>query len=113
MKFGELKIGALFTYQGQTYIKSSPMIGRSETTGEQKFLRRSVEVQLSQSDTNVQPQVKKRTLTRADAVNAFEEFCRHCEQCLDTLASQAEESTVRSARESLTQAKQRYLAKIG
>jgi hypothetical protein len=113
MKFGELEIGALFTYQGQTYIKSSPMIGRNQTTGERKFLRRSMEVQLSQSGTSAKPQVKNRRLTRADAVKAFEEFYRHCEQCLDTLASQAEESTVRSARERLTQAKQRFLAKIG
>jgi hypothetical protein len=113
MKFGELKIGALFTYQGQTYIKSSPMIACSETTGEQKFLRQSAEVQLSQSATNVQPQVKKRALTHADTVNAFEEFYRHCEQCLDTLASQAEKSTARNARERLTQAKQRFLVKIG
>lgn len=113
MKFGELKIGAIFSYQGRTYIKSSPMIGRDETTGEQKFLRRSVEVDVGQNTVGTKTPVKKRTLLHTEAVNAFEEFYSHCERCLDTLAPKAGDDTVRSARERLALAKQRFLAKIG
>ncbi|MCG6968456.1 MAG: hypothetical protein LJE85_01705 [Gammaproteobacteria bacterium] len=113
MKFGELKVGALFTFEGQTYLKTSPMIGRNETTGEQKFLRRSMAVTLSEISKETKPVVNKRGLTRSEVNSAFEEFYAHCEQCLDQLASVAEEQTLRHTREQLAQARQRFLAKIG
>ncbi len=112
MKFGELKIGAVFIVDGERYVKTSPMIGCSEKTGAQKFMRRSVEVSVSDSTVETKAVLKKRSLSQTEVVDAFSEFYMQCEQCLQQLAPQADKQLVDSVQKQLAEAKQRFLAKM-
>jgi len=112
MKFGELKIGAVFTLDGERYVKTSPMIALCETSGEQKFIRRSVAVVVSDTETKTKSAFRKRTLSQSQVANAFEDFYAQCEQCLQKLAPQADKQLVRETQEQLSDAKRQFLTKI-
>ncbi len=44
MKFSLLAVGQQFEYQGETYIKSTPLIAHQVDTGEQRLIPRSATV---------------------------------------------------------------------
>lgn len=44
MKFSLLAVGQQFEYQGETYIKSTPLIAHQVDTGEQRLIPRSAAV---------------------------------------------------------------------
>jgi len=44
MKFSLLAVGQQFEYQGETYIKSTPLIAHQVDTGEQRLIPRSANV---------------------------------------------------------------------
>ena len=46
MKFAQLKVGDQFILDGETYIKSTPLIANNVATGQQKAVARYVNVQL-------------------------------------------------------------------
>ena len=112
MKFGELKIGAVFILDGEKYVKTSPMIGLCEKTGAQKFMRRSIEVDVSDSTATAKSAVKKRSLSHSEVLEAFSGFYAQCERCLQQLVPQANKQLVHSVQEQLEEAKQRFLEKI-
>lgn len=112
MKFGELKVGAMFTVGGETFVKTSPMIGRCEKTGAQKFIRRSVDVDLWESRAEPKPATKNHQLSRTQVINAFAEFFAHCETCVQQLAPELDAQLLISVQEQLEKAKQRFMRKI-
>ena len=112
MKFGVLKIGAMFSLDGDTYVKTSPMIGLNKSSGAQKFMRRSVEVEPRGAELETEPAAKTRVLTRARVEKAFSEFYATCEQCLQVLASHADERSVVNMQKQLEKAKQKFIQKI-
>jgi hypothetical protein len=46
MKFQHLKIGQQFHYQGETYLKNTPLIASHAETGNQKLIPRYAEIEL-------------------------------------------------------------------
>lgn len=112
MKFSEIQIGAWFVFQGRTYVKISPMIGRDESSGEQKFLRRSVDVSVNvepRGGVTVKSEANARLLTPAEVAEAFTRFHAQCERCLRELAPQLDPRAVKDAQDQLAQARQRFL----
>ena len=112
MKFGELKLGTVFRVDGETYVKTSPMIGSNKASGAQKFMRRSVEVELSDQNKETKVPAKTHLLSRSEVVNAFADFYANCEQCLQTLSSEFGEKSVGSVRSQLEQARKQFMEKI-
>ncbi|MGD8592080.1 MAG: hypothetical protein PVF82_04570 [Gammaproteobacteria bacterium] len=112
MKFGKLKIGTVFIVDGEKHVKTSPMIARCEKTGAQKFVRRSVEVEAFDSKEATKAALNKRSLSQTEVLDAFSEFYRQCEQCLQKFAPEADKQLVHSVQTHLAEAKQRFLAKI-
>ena len=112
MKFGQLKIGAAFEFDGETYVKTSPMIGRTLDKGTQKFFRRAVEVNRSDEAEPAKPSKQNRSVTQAEVTEAFADFYRHCEQCLQELTPQLDMKLLERLCMQLENAKQDFLAKI-
>ena len=51
MKFSQVSIGQRFTYQGEAYSKSSPVLATNESSGEKKFFKRADLVELPEQAT--------------------------------------------------------------
>ena len=112
MKFGQLKIGAAFDFDGDTYIKTSPVIGQCQKNQTQKFFRRAVDVVCGNSSANVKQASQSRSLPYPEVAEAFAAFYRHCEQCLQDLEPQLDAQRLHSVRGLLDNAKQEFLTKI-
>lgn len=65
MKFYQLNIGERFSYQGETYIKASPVLASNEATGEQCFMRRADSVQSVATEEIQKPAYDKKAMTDA------------------------------------------------
>lgn len=57
MKFSLLAVGQQFEYQGETYIKSTPLIAHQVDTGEQRLIPRSANVVSADAPAMAQPPV--------------------------------------------------------
>jgi len=112
MKFGELKLGAVFRFDGETYVKTSPMIGSNKASAAQKFMRRSVEVELCDQKEETKVPVKTQSLSRPEVAKAFADFYANCEQCLQTLSLEFGEKPIARIRSQLEQARQQFMDKI-
>jgi hypothetical protein len=112
MKFGHVKIGASFEFDGQTYVKTSPMIGRNQSKGTQKFFRRAMEVNYREFDVDEKPELQNRSLSHTQVAEAFAEFYRQCEQCLLSLTPKVDEPLLQQLRGELEHARGEFWAKI-
>ena len=52
MKFQQLKIGQAFEYQGDSYVKSSPLVASHAETGKQKLIPRYAAIVTTESSLN-------------------------------------------------------------
>ena len=109
MKFSQLKIGAVFAFDGVKYIKTSPMIGRCEDNGMQKFFRRSSEV--DRNDTDL-PSEQTGNIMQTEVAEAFADFYRHCELCLQSLTPALDERTLKHLHGKLESARRDFFARI-
>jgi len=81
MKFAVIEIGQRFNFQGEYYVKSSPLVANNEKTGQQKLFRRADNIEpdfkaISQEVTN--------KMTDNDVVmKNFEQFYTRCIESLD------------------------------
>ncbi|MDR9436200.1 MAG: hypothetical protein RI563_04945 [Thiohalophilus sp.] len=55
MKFSLLAVGQQFEYQGESYIKSTPLIAHQVDTGEQRLIPRSANVVSADAPVEAQP----------------------------------------------------------
>ncbi|MDZ7660799.1 hypothetical protein [Thiohalophilus sp.] len=71
MKFSLLAVGQQFEYQGETYIKSTPLIAHQVDTGEQRLIPRSAtvisDVNPSAPATDDSPRIDSREVQQAFA----------------------------------------------
>jgi hypothetical protein len=111
MKFGHLKIGTAFEFGGEMYVKTSPLIGRNESDGTQKFFRRAMEVVLHDADIQTNPLERNRGMSQTEVNEAFADFYSHCERCLQELAPQLDATLLQRLRGQLENAKQEFIAK--
>lgn len=109
MKFGQLKIGTAFEFEGKTYIKTSPVIGRCQSNDSQKFFRRAMDVASGEENSREKPVSH---LSQSQVSEAFKDFYRHCEQCLQELAAVVDASRLQRLSRQLEDAKQDFLSRI-
>ena len=85
MKFHELPIGQQFEFEGETYVKSAPLIACHAQSGKQKFMPRYAAVRLAGEAVPAAP-VQKSGMIRIEAVgSAFDEFYACCLSVLESL----------------------------
>lgn len=79
MKFNLLAVGQQFEYQGETYIKSTPLIAHQVDTGEQRLIPLSATV-ISTVNTPATAPVERKSVASEELRAAFaelEENLRH------------------------------------
>ena len=105
MKFHELPVGQQFEFEGETYVKSAPLIASHVQSGKQKFMPRYAPVKLAGEAVPAAP-VRKGGMIRAEAVIlAFDEFYGHCLRVLENLPVEKQGA----ARETLGEAHKVFL----
>ncbi len=112
MKFYQLPIGSHFTYQGDTLLKTSPLVASLADTGQKKFMPRSAEVVPVASEP-VTAETPAPQLVDADQVqHAFEDFHAVCQQHLDSLAGDVAPEQLDDLRQELARARGRFLHRL-
>lgn len=75
MKFCDIPVGKAFQYQGEAYIKLTPLVARHEASGEQRFFRRASVIQ-PQTEAFVPNTAETQKQFRYDVIHqAIDEFC--------------------------------------
>lgn len=86
MKFYLLPIGETFDYQGEQYIKSTPLVANNISSGKDRLIPRSADV--SPQNGQIEPlhlQTDEKTVKLTEVTNAFEQFFQHCQQSIKAL----------------------------
>lgn len=74
MKFSLLAVGQQFEYQGETYIKSTPLIAHQVDTGEQRLIPRSASVISSSTNPTASSAAEKTSVDSNELRAAFAEL---------------------------------------
>lgn len=78
MKFKLLSIGQKFEYEGEAYIKTSPLIASNIKTSHNKMIPRYATLKLLDDTGTNQRQVKNQTIQAQEIMDAFNVFYEHC-----------------------------------
>ena len=84
MKFQQLKIGQKFEYQGNTYVKSSPLLASQVETGEQKLIPRYAAIVVMDASLSQENKTVSRQINTDLVQAAFDKFYA---EALDALAA--------------------------
>ncbi|MBI5937774.1 MAG: hypothetical protein HY850_08000 [Betaproteobacteria bacterium] len=109
MKFTQLPIGARFEFEGQVYVKTSPIAASGESGGQKLIPRYAVLMPL---DGVARPAPRKaRALDEAKVMAAFEAFAADCARLLDQAASDTTQRAL--LRAELDAARRRFTENLG
>ena len=82
MKFKLLSIGQKFEYEGEVYIKTSPLIANNIKTSHNKMIPRYAILKLLDDSGTSERQVNNQTVQAQEVIETFNVFY---EQCITTL----------------------------
>ena len=114
MKFQQLKIGQQFEYQGDFYVKSSPLVASHAETGEQKLIPRYAAIVSHRYPP--QPLMDKnlaRNLNSKQVQIAFNKFYDCYLDSLQQLKPGIEAQALESFQNNLDNARQLFLSELG
>jgi hypothetical protein len=113
MKFQQLRIGQPFEYQGDFYVKSSPLVANHAETGEQKLIPRYAAIVLTDS-TSTPDEIKlRRNLNSKQVQIAFDKFYDCYLDSLQQLIPGIEAQTIEPFQNKLYKARQLFLSELG
>lgn len=112
MKFQHLKIGQQFSYQGETYVKSTPLVASHAETGQQKLIPRYAEIQLLEDAPSPEPQPSSRSLSSSQVRAAFDQFHELCLTAIEDILPQGDEVTLQALQLRLSKARKQILQQL-
>ncbi len=84
MKFKLLSIGQKFEYEGDVYVKTSPLVASNIETSHNKMIPRYATLKLLDQEGIKEQQVKQASINTQEVLDAFNTFY---ESCIETLES--------------------------
>ena len=84
MKFKLLSIGQKFEYEGERYVKTSPLIASNIKTSQNKMIPRYATLKLLNNEGLDTQKVKKEYLDPKDTLDAFNLFYERCIEILES-----------------------------
>jgi len=78
MKFKLLSVGQKFKYEGEVYLKTSPIIASNVETGHNKMIPAYAVLQLQEQSVAENEITKKDNLSSEQVIKAFNEFYASC-----------------------------------
>jgi len=112
MKFQQLKIGQEFGYQGDFYVKTSPLVASHAETGEQKFIPRYAAIVVTDTSTNPNDKHPDRNLNSNQVQTAFNMFYDCYLASLQKLQAEIESHALESFQNKLENARQLFLSEL-
>lgn len=113
MKFQHLKIGQQFSYQGESYVKTTPLVASHAESGQQKLIPRYAEIQLLHNGPAPAPQASPQSLNTTQVRTAFDQFHQLCLTALQDYLSQLDEATLQAVQARLKAAHKQILQQLG
>lgn len=78
MKFKLLSIGQKFEYEGEAYIKTSPLIASNIKTSHNKMIPRYATLKLLDDTGTNERRITNQTIQAQEVMDAFNVFYEHC-----------------------------------
>lgn len=78
MKFKLLSVGQKFEYEGDIYIKTSPLIASNIKTSQNKMIPRYAALKLLDDSGRSEQKLNNKTLNAQEVVDTFNIFYEHC-----------------------------------
>lgn len=113
MKFQQLKIGQQFEYQGDFYVKSSPLVANHVETGEQKLIPRYAAIVTTESSSTPDEKKLSRNLNSKQVQIAFDKFYDCYLDSLQQLKPGIEAQAIEPFQNKLDMARQLFLSELG
>lgn len=113
MKFQHLKIGQQFEYQGETYVKSGPLVAHHTKTGQQRFIPRYASIVVNDASAPPENKKKRSTLDSSQVLMAFDAFYSSVMDSLQALGPDIESRILESVKHRLTMARHQFLNDVG
>jgi hypothetical protein len=112
MKFQYLKIGQQFSYQGETYVKTTPLVASHAETGQQKLIPRYAEIQVFETSPAPAPQASPQSLSGAQVRAAVDQFHELCLKAIQDIFPQDDEVTLQAFQSRLNAARKQILQQL-
>lgn len=112
MKFQYLKIGQQFHYQGETYVKATPLIASHAETGQQKLIPRYAEIQLLENTPLPEAQTSHHSLSDTQVRTAFDQYHALCLTAIEDAFPQGDEVTMQALHLRLGKAREQILQQL-
>jgi hypothetical protein len=113
MKFQQIKIGQKFEYQGNTYVKSSPLVASHTETGEQKLIPRYAAIVVTDTPLTSADKKPASNLNTEQVQIAFDKFYDCYLDSLQKVKPEIEAQALKSFQNKLDNARQRFLNELG
>ena len=84
MKFKLLSIGQKFEYEGETFVKTSPLVASNVKTSHNKMIPRYASLKLLDETGSVKQKVINEPVIAQEILNAFNTFYARCIETLET-----------------------------
>lgn len=113
MKFQQLKIGQQFEYQGNIYVKSSPLLASHTETGEQKLIPRYAAIVVTEAGLPSEHQKTFHKLNSDQVQTAFDKFYTEVIASLPRADSVIDTATLESIQIQLENSRQAFFVELG
>jgi len=111
MKFSVVEMGQRFSFNGESFTKSGPLVGNNEQTGEKKFFRRADNVQpIFESVSPVHDEQMNMCADIDTVMQSFERFYSSCIDALDENLSVELADEKNALFTAMEQAKEQFMA---
>lgn len=113
MKFQHLKIGQQFHYQGESYLKTTPLIASHAETGVQKLIPRYAEIELLDTTDST---IRQTTLQAPDPHQiraTLEQYHALCLRAIRDAFPQTDDATMQSLKVKLDMLHKQLLQQLG
>jgi hypothetical protein len=111
IKFIQLEIGQRFLFEGHAYTKSTPLMARSETNGQERFVPRSAVVE-TEERTAPPSAAPTPPLQRVEVQQAWQQFQGHCSAALARLDEDGDKD-LEALRRELAAARTEFEERLG
>ncbi len=115
VKFHEIPIGQRFSFEGEIYAKTGPVMAVCERDGARRLMRRSSEVTLAAAETATpghEQSAADAPLTRGQVLLAFERFSELCYRCLHEMAENGDTAKLEDVRRALQRGQSEFVAAL-
>lgn len=113
MKFQQLKVGQKFEYQGDSYVKHSPLVAIHTESGKQKLIPRYAAIVVIDADLPAEDKTVSRKISSDQIQTAFDMFYTDVVDALTKAGTDIDTPTLESIKQRLESSRQKFFRELG